>query len=77
MRCDRHRKDFVGRCMWCGKQLCNLCVARRDGNKLYCDKCRGVLGSVRRTQLPKQTSSSGRRFVMRDGYLVIEGTNEH
>ena len=38
--------------MWCGKQLCELCVARKEGTKVYCEVCAQQLGPPRRT-IPK------------------------
>lgn len=51
-RCIKHRKDHIGGCMWCGKQLCELCIARKEGQKLYCEVCAQQLGPPRRT-IPK------------------------
>lgn len=77
MKCDKHRKDHVGGCMWCGKRLCEFCVAKREGVKLYCDKCIGLLGNVRRDPLPnvgrQPLPSAGKRFVIKDGYLEMDG----
>ncbi|GEM_PF-2015498 len=77
IKCDKHRKDHIGGCMWCGKKLCELCVAKREGVKLYCDKCVNLLGNIRRESLPQVGSQplpvSGRRFVMRNGYLEMDG----
>lgn len=77
MKCDRHKKDHIGGCMWCGKRLCEFCIAKRDGHKFYCDKCAGVLGGVRREHLPPvgrtPLPSSGRRFVMKNGCLEMDG----
>lgn len=76
IRCDKHRKDFIGGCMWCGRRLCELCIVKRDRSKLYCDKCVGMLSGIRRDHLPRVGSqplpASGRRFLVRDGYLVKE-----
>lgn len=38
-RCLTHKKENVGSCMWCGKQLCRLCIVKQDGNVFYCEKC--------------------------------------
>jgi len=72
IKCDKHRKDHIGGCMWCGKKLCEFCIAKRDGVKLYCDKCVGALGGIRREHLPpvhEPLPSAGRRFVLRNGFL--------
>ncbi len=37
--CRDHKKLLLGRCIWCGKELCSKCVAREDKNKLYCAIC--------------------------------------
>jgi hypothetical protein len=77
MRCDKHRKDHVGGCMWCGRRLCEFCVAKRDGGKLYCDKCQSNLGGIRRERLPQlslpRPPANGRRFVLKNGYLELNG----
>jgi hypothetical protein len=77
MKCDKHRKDHVGGCMWCGKRLCEFCVAKREGVKLYCDKCIDLLCGVRRDPLPnvgrQPLPSAGRRFVIKNGYLEMDG----
>jgi hypothetical protein len=43
-RCVKHRKNFEGVCNWCGKKVCPLCIAGRNGNKVYCDVCVQKLG---------------------------------
>lgn len=77
IKCDKHRKDHLAGCMWCGKRLCELCVAKRDGGKFYCDKCVVLLGSVRRERLPhvgrQPLPSGGKRYVMKNGYLELDG----
>jgi hypothetical protein len=78
IRCDKHRKEHIGGCMWCGKRLCELCIARREGSKLYCDKCAVQLGGIRREHLPPISTepsppATGRRFVLKNGYLEMQG----
>ena len=78
MKCDKHRKDHVGGCMWCGRRLCQFCIARKEGSKLYCDKCAVNLGAIRREHLPTVSTQPkapaiGRRFVLKNGYLEING----
>jgi hypothetical protein len=51
-KCLKHSKELVGGCMWCGKRLCEFCVARKEGLKLYCEICAQQLGPPRRT-IPK------------------------
>ena len=51
-RCYAHRKDLIGDCIWCGKKLCVLCIARKEGRKLYCELCSASLGPPRRS-IPK------------------------
>lgn len=76
-RCDKHRKDQVSGCMWCGKRLCELCIAKREGSKVYCEKCCVSLGGVRRERLPElgvpRPPAGGRRFVLKNGYLELNG----
>lgn len=35
----RHGKKIIGKCMWCGKQLCKMCDFKNDGKKFYCSDC--------------------------------------
>ena len=51
-KCPKHSKDIVGGCMWCSKRLCEFCIARKEGLKLYCEICAQQLGPPRRT-IPK------------------------
>jgi len=51
-KCHKHSKEIVGGCMWCSKRLCEFCIARKEGLKLYCENCAQQLGPPRRT-LPK------------------------
>ena len=75
MRCDKHRKDQIGGCMWCGKRLCDFCIAKRERTKLYCDKCCSTLRRTRRQRLPSTPVMPviGRRFVFKEGFLYQEG----
>ena len=77
LKCNQHRKDTIGDCMWCGRKLCELCIAKKEGIKLYCDKCIVHLSRVRRERLPpampRPPPSGGRRFVIKNGYLEIQG----
>lgn len=57
MRCLTHRKDTLGDCMWCGKHLCENCVARREGRKFYCERCATQLPS-QRERMPVARSSA-------------------
>ncbi len=43
-KCQTHRKDIIGNCMWCGKGSCKMCVVKQQGNKVYCEKCVKLLG---------------------------------
>ncbi len=51
-KCHKHNKDLQGGCMWCGKRLCEICIARKEGAKIYCEVCAQQLGPARRT-IPK------------------------
>lgn len=74
MKCDKHKKDQIVGCMWCGRRLCEFCVAKHDGKKYYCEKCLTLLGGVRREHLPSvHPPAIGRRLVMKDGYLELGG----
>lgn len=54
MRCRAHEKAFIGLCTWCGSQLCNKCVVRQDGVKLYCSACAQKIEKVPRRVLPAE-----------------------
>lgn len=44
-RCGKHKKEIIGGCMWCGGNLCKLCVSAVQGSKkFYCEKCVHLLG---------------------------------
>lgn len=52
MRCPTHRRDQLGPCNWCGAKLCELCIAKQEGRKLYCEKCAINLLPFKRERLP-------------------------
>ena len=75
-RCLTHRKDHIGGCMWCGKRLCELCIARKEGNKLYCEICAQQLGppcrSIPKVETKMEAPVPERRKAPRidkDGYF--------
>ena len=86
MRCPTHKKETIGNCQWCGKQICPFCVARKDGKKLYCESCATKLAGLKPVKIPKPSISRSqdktevkkeegdkRRFILtKDGYLVLE-----
>jgi len=76
MRCEKHKKDHVGGCQWCGKRVSEFCVAKQEGKKLYCEKCASMLGDIQKPILPKvgrePLPAQGRRYAMKNGYLVME-----
>jgi hypothetical protein len=37
-KCMRHQIECLYNCGWCGKSICEECVATANGKK-YCDKC--------------------------------------
>ena len=53
MRCTQHRKDFTGACNWCGSKLCELCIAKQEGRKFYCETCAVRLVPFVREKLPQ------------------------
>ena|GEM_PF-1832691 len=64
MRCTKHRRNTVGACNWCGKQICPYCIGKKEGKKIYCDKCALRLSSVKRAKIPpskKPKESQGAR----------------
>ncbi len=85
MRCLTHKKELIGNCTWCGKQLCLLCIAKKEGKKLYCERCTTQLAGLQRIKLPKPTTETQqetaekqmeptkkRSVLNKDGYIVIE-----
>ena len=86
MRCTKHKKEGAGHCNWCGKLVCPLCIAKKEGRKLYCEKCAIRLAGVKRIKLPKskpiqreakltekQMEPTKKKLVLdEDGYLMIE-----
>lgn len=38
LRCLKHQIECTYNCGWCGKSICEECVAVANGKK-YCDKC--------------------------------------
>jgi len=67
MRCAAHRRDFVGDCNWCGNKLCEVCVAKAEGKKLYCSKCVPLLGGLRRTTIPALPQKPVKVTITSDG----------
>ncbi|MDO8740321.1 MAG: hypothetical protein Q7J54_01965 [Candidatus Woesearchaeota archaeon] len=39
MRCVLHGKETIGLCGWCGAAICNQCIGKSSGKKIYCRKC--------------------------------------
>lgn len=37
--CRDHKRFVVGGCILCGKELCDRCVARSEGAKVWCVMC--------------------------------------
>jgi hypothetical protein len=52
MRCTKHRRNTVGACNWCGKQVCPYCIGKKEGKKIYCEKCSMRLSTVKRAKMP-------------------------
>jgi hypothetical protein len=88
MRCLKHHRTIVGACQWCGKQLCQNCVAKSEGSKIYCEKCAIQLSGIRRAKVPpvkpqarpeaplpmKEGQQPGKTkySIDKDGYLILE-----
>jgi hypothetical protein len=76
----------MGNCNWCGKHVCVMCIAKKEGRKVYCEKCAIQLSGVKRIKLPKpepiprekkttekQMEPTKKKSVLDDdGYLMIE-----
>ena len=45
-KCFQHNKNAAGNCNWCGKAICENCVAKYDGKKIYCSKCAAELSPI-------------------------------
>jgi hypothetical protein len=86
MRCTTHKRDFQGDCMWCGKKLCEFCIAQQEGRKFYCEHCAVHLVPYKRERLPRPApqpvaapmptptadATVKRRFVLgKDGYFEL------
>ncbi|MBI4140524.1 hypothetical protein HY485_01660 [Candidatus Woesearchaeota archaeon] len=55
-KCLTHTRETIGTCMWCGKNLCDKCIAHQDGRKLYCENCYTQLSPIGQQKIPKQTT---------------------
>ncbi|MCX8147219.1 MAG: hypothetical protein N3D84_02005 [Candidatus Woesearchaeota archaeon] len=52
MKCEKHGKDIIGTCQWCGRPLCKFDVGKKMGKKMFCSQCSIELGSyIQRKQL--------------------------
>jgi hypothetical protein len=73
--------------MWCGKKLCEHCIAKQEGKKYYCENCAVRLVQYKREPLPKPAPREAitaqitaqtqpavkRRFVLgKDGYFELK-----
>ena len=68
MRCNKHRKQLLAQCMWCGKALCRYCIAKQDGRKTYCAPCASKLSTLGPAKIPKVVPQQ--EVVMdEDGYF--------
>ena len=79
MRCLKHRRTTVGACNWCGKQLCQHCVSKKDGKKLYCEKCSIQLSGVRRAKVPpaKKIQLEEKKDMIKERRQQHTGENKH
>jgi hypothetical protein len=41
MKCQKHMKEMIGNCTWCGRQMSQKCIKITDGKKMYCETCAG------------------------------------
>jgi len=54
MKCQRHNKETIGVCTWCGRELCRLCISKTDGSKKYCSHCVNEIGDlIKKRQIDK------------------------
>jgi len=51
VKCLEHTRESVGPCMWCGKKLCDKCIAHQEGRKLYCEKCAQQLNPISKIKI--------------------------
>lgn len=54
-RCLKHQIECMYNCGWCGKPVCDECVALANGKK-YCDKCWNKKQQVTPTKAPETSS---------------------
>lgn len=75
MKCLRHSKEAEYQCQWCGKKICELCIGKTDGKKVYCHDCYNKIGHIRRDKLPQQAKKEEPKEKKlprtEDGYLVL------
>jgi len=39
-KCEKHKKNIVGKCQWCGVNVCDLCIGKKVGEKrFFCYDC--------------------------------------
>jgi hypothetical protein len=86
MRCTEHKREFNCPCNWCGKKLCEMCIAKQEGKKYYCEHCAVSLVPYKIERRPvmaapkmeapvqqQQPQAVKRRFVMgKDGYFELK-----
>ena len=76
MKCEKHRKDFLSNCFWCGKKVCDLCILKSDRKKVYCEQCAPRVHNLGHSQLPienRALPSKGRRFILENNHLILKG----
>ncbi|MBW3019254.1 hypothetical protein KY329_03655 [Candidatus Woesearchaeota archaeon] len=71
MRCNQHKKDLLYQCSWCGKKICELCIGRKEGNKVYCQHCHDKLKEIKRERIVARQPEEPVKPRFEDGYLVL------
>lgn len=78
MKCNYHGKELEHTCVWCGSKICELCIGKKEGNKVFCSRCVESIGDFKKARIPKTEKKAEyeehetKKPRMEDGYLVID-----
>ncbi|MGV8151253.1 MAG: hypothetical protein ACP5NV_06005 [Candidatus Woesearchaeota archaeon] len=64
-KCLKHQTECTYNCGWCGKPICEECVALANGKK-YCDKCWTKKQQITPVAAPEQSRTSAPRQPIRN-----------
>jgi hypothetical protein len=72
MKCNYHKKELEHQCSWCGNRICELCIGKKDGSKIYCLKCQDKLKGIKRQRIvARKPDEPIVKPKFEDGYLVL------